>query len=196
VIIYRIHWRTLVLARSQEKLWVVFCKFTGWRQSNHPRTQSNRPLYVECTRGGLTAWQGRSNHMCQRSLRFGGTVLFGRLDYSLHPPLGGVKVLWNRRHLEISSYTIITQDGPFCKTWKDRTIRFKINPNKQHLSFSSPPFSTYYHNTSIVLPLPSFLPHSAVMQCVRIPNGKCAQINFWNRLNQIGIIRWHLIATH
>lgn len=83
---------------------------------------------------------------------------------------------WNSRHLETSSYTIVSQEGPSCKPSKGRTIRFWINPNKQHLSFSSlfttrkvllakhqqagvssiktSPFSIYYHHTSIVLPLP------------------------------------------
>jgi hypothetical protein len=40
--------KTLVCARSQEKLWVVFCRFTMWRRSN-------RPLCARCTRGALTA---------------------------------------------------------------------------------------------------------------------------------------------
>jgi hypothetical protein len=39
----------------------------------------------------------------------------------------------NSRHFETSSYTIVSQEVPFCKPSK----RFSINPNKQHLSFSS-----------------------------------------------------------
>jgi hypothetical protein len=45
--------------------------------------------------------------------------------------------MWNSRHLETSSYTIIFQEGPSCKPTKQRTIRIRINLNKHHLSFSS-----------------------------------------------------------
>jgi hypothetical protein len=44
---------------------------------------------------------------------------------------------WNSRHMETSSYTIVSQEGPSCKPSKGWIIRFWVNPNKQHLSFSS-----------------------------------------------------------
>jgi hypothetical protein len=92
--------------------------------------------------------------------------------------------------LETSNYTIVYQEGPSCKPSKEPTIRFRINPNKQHLSYSSifisrkvllakhqhtrvssilsSPFSIYYHHTSIILPLPP-------LQRVWIPNGEYAR---------------------
>jgi hypothetical protein len=44
---------------------------------------------------------------------------------------------WNSRHLETSSYTIVSREGLSCQSSKGQTTRFRINPNKQHLSFSS-----------------------------------------------------------
>jgi hypothetical protein len=44
---------------------------------------------------------------------------------------------WNSWHLETRSYTIISQECPSYKSSKGRTIRFRINPNKHHHSFSS-----------------------------------------------------------
>jgi hypothetical protein len=82
---------------------------------------------------------------------------------------------WKRRHLETSSYTIINQEGPSWKTSKDRNFSSLFITTKvllmkhQQTGLSSvitSPFYTYYHDTSIVFPLPSFLTHSAVMQCV------------------------------
>jgi hypothetical protein len=35
------------------------------------------------------------------------------------------------------SYSIVSQEGPSCKPSKGQTIQSWINPNKQHLSFSS-----------------------------------------------------------
>jgi hypothetical protein len=56
---------------------------------------------------------------------------------NVHFPGARRAATWNSHHLETSSYTIVYQECPSYKPSKGRTIRFKINPNKQHLSFSS-----------------------------------------------------------
>jgi hypothetical protein len=142
--------------------------------------------YINLSTGKLF-WLSRALFFCQLT-RTALCYCWGR-----HVPFPGARRpnTWNSRHLETSSYTIVSQEGPSCKPSKGWIIWFWVNPNKQHLSFSSlsttrkvlrakhqqtrdcakfPP-SLSIHHTSIVLPLPP-------LQCVWIPNGEYAR-NEW-----------------